>query len=72
MNGQLENCLVYAARYAHDRQTGASFQIVSAILSHWDLISVDTKKTLIKEAKKATYNKEDWGRLTSKAASAPR
>jgi hypothetical protein len=62
--GELDNVFVMAARYAHNRQTGAAHQVVSIILKHWKLIQDRTKVQIAKEAKnEAQYNREDWNRI---------
>ena len=63
-----QSCFVYAARYAHNRGTGAALQVVNAILSNWDSFSVRVKIQLKHEAKnEATCNMEDWERLTERS-----
>jgi hypothetical protein len=59
-----QTSLVFAARYAHTRPTGAAYQVVNSILYHWDELEASTKEQLVREAKnEATYNMEDWNRL---------
>lgn len=63
----MEACLVYAARYAHARQTGASLQVVGAILEKWDSLSNEAKVQLKKEAEnEAVCNLEDWELIIKK------
>ncbi len=54
---------VYAARYAHDRNTAAAYQVVKEILHVWDSLPERIQNQLKREAKKATYNRNDWQRL---------
>jgi hypothetical protein len=62
----LENMLIYAARYAHSRKTGAANQVVTCIVKNWDDLSDNTKIQLVKEAEnEATCNQDDWSRITS-------
>lgn len=62
--GQFNNVFVFAARYAHNRQTGAAWSIVSSIICAWDTLDIDTKRQLAKEAKsEATCNHRDWAKL---------
>ena len=61
-NGE-ENTLVFAARYAHNRRTGAANVVVTEILNKWDRISDFTKEQLKREAKEASTNHEDWALL---------
>ena len=51
---------VFAARYAHGRNTGSALMVVRSILSEWDFISLHTKKQLYKESFEAQSCKEDW------------
>jgi hypothetical protein len=56
----IQGCLVYAARYAHNRQTGAALQVVNAIKSCWHQLSARTQIDLIEESYEATTNLDDW------------
>lgn len=58
-----ENIYVFAARYAHSRNTGAAYQVVVSIIYNWGGLSRHTQIQLKNEAKEAVYNKEDWDRL---------
>lgn len=64
-NGE-ENTLVFAARYAHNRRTGAALQVVKEILNKWVRISDFTKEQLKREAKEASLLNEDWALLIEK------
>lgn len=59
----LETCVVYAARYAHHRKTGAALLVVDSIIAHWNQLSGSVKETLVRESREATTNPEDWERL---------
>jgi hypothetical protein len=62
-----QTSLVFAARYAHTRNTGGAYQVVNSILHHWDDFSDYTKKQMIGEAsREATCNMEDWDRLINR------
>ena len=61
-----ETMFVLAARYAHNRQTGAALQVVTEILKKWDRISDFTKEQLKREAKEASFNHDDWALLIEK------
>ena len=61
-----ESILVFATRYAHNRNTGAAFMMVSGIVSEWDNISDRTKEVLYRESFEARYNAEDWKILQDK------
>lgn len=64
MNNDLDNMIVYAARYAHARQTGAALQVVSCAIKNWDKLSARIQEQLVREASnEATYNHNDWQRL---------
>ncbi len=53
--------LVYAARYAHTRDTGAAAQVVSQILINWPVLSKKMKQQLKTEAiQNATSNEDYW------------
>ena len=59
-----ETCLIFAARYAHGRQTGAAHIVVSEILSKWDKLNDRAKAQLKREAEtSAAANIDDWQRL---------
>ena len=55
--------LVYAARYAHSRNTGAAYQVVNVIERNWHMFNDDLKALLIRESNEAAFNFEDWERL---------
>lgn len=61
---RIDDILVFAARYAHTRQTYAASLVVDVIIENWDNLQPHTKEQLIKEAKnEATCNQQEWGRL---------
>lgn len=57
---------MFAARYAHTRNTGAALMVVSTILDNWDSLTLETQAQLKREAKEATYNLEGWQKLLDK------
>ena len=62
-----QTCLIFAARYAHDRNTGAALMVVNAIMHNWDRLTQHTKDQLFREARAwAGYNLDDWYRLYQK------
>ncbi len=61
----METLLIYACRYAHDRKTGAAYQIVNIAKRNWHELSSETRQKLAKEAQQATCNYDDWDRLLS-------
>ena len=63
----IDNTLyIFAARYAHNRNTGAAYAVVQRILAAWDTLDLPTRKQLIREASEATHCKEDWQMLIDK------
>jgi len=62
-----QSCLLYAARYAHTRPTGAAYQVVSSIMWYWDQLDDSIKVQLKEEAsKEATCNRQDWNILINR------
>jgi hypothetical protein len=61
-----ETMLIFAARYAHGRNTGGAFMVVRYILSVWDDLSNSARAVLYKESFEATFCKEDWKMLQDK------
>lgn len=59
----LGSMLIYAARYAHTRNTGAAMQVVNCAVKNWDSLKEEHRVQLAKETKDATCNFEDWNRL---------
>jgi hypothetical protein len=60
MNHNIESCLVFAARYSHNRNTGAASLVVNAIKDEWDGLEPYTKVQIIKESHEATTNLDTW------------
>lgn len=58
-----ESILVFAARYAHHRSTGASLNVIHNIIAAWDDLSTTTQSQILRERKEATFNQDDWKRL---------
>jgi len=58
-----ESCLIFAARYAHHRKTGAANVVVSSIIGSWGNLSPKIKADIKKEALEATTNLDDWKRI---------
>jgi len=58
----LENtALVLAARYTHNRNTGATLAIVRCLMSNWERIDQATRNQILREAyQDATTNRDDW------------
>ena len=60
MNRGLENVFVFAARYAHHRQTGAAWVVINALKEHWHEIDDSARDQIISETTEAAYNKDEW------------
>jgi hypothetical protein len=59
-----QNCYVFAARYAHTRNTSAAYHVVRAICANWDRFTPEIQSLLLREAKnEATCNHDDWDKL---------
>ena len=63
MISHLGTVFLFAARYAHHRQTGAALAVVTAIKAGWDDLTPQVKKQLQQESHEATFNPEDWNEL---------
>lgn len=52
---------LFAARYAHNRNTGAPLMVVRQLMQIWPELQVQTREKIIKESKnEAMYCLEDW------------
>jgi len=60
---QLGTLLVFAARYAHNRPTGASRAVCAVIIAEWGNISPSDQIQLQKESLEATCNDKDWAEI---------
>jgi hypothetical protein len=67
----IEPLLIFSARYAHARPTGAALQVVSCAIRHFGEISQLTRNTLLSEAHSASCCLDDWKRLASHAQTTP-
>jgi hypothetical protein len=67
----MQSCLVFAARYAHRRDTGAAFLVVSAIKEQWNNLGAFTKLQIECESNEATKNPNDWANLRIFSAQHP-
>jgi hypothetical protein len=63
LNRMLQNSLVYAARYAHGRNTGAALQVCMAIVYYWDQLDGDVQNNLYRESFEAEHNTVEWETL---------
>jgi hypothetical protein len=57
---QLGTILIFAARYAHNRPTGAALAVCRAIENEWKNLSASDQMQLIRESHAATCNDDDW------------
>ena len=60
---QVQSCFVFAARYAHHRNTGAALATVRGLELVWHQLSESTREQIIRETEEATVNLSDWLRL---------
>ena len=59
-----QSCLVFSARYAHTRNTGACGFVIDTIIANAGMLSIDIKKQLCRDALSgATCNRDDWQRM---------
>ena len=58
-----ETVIIFAARYAHTRNTGAALAVVSHILEVWDKLGSPAREQIYKESFEAQYCSDDWRRL---------
>jgi len=63
LDWSLQSCIVFAARYAHSRNTGAALSVINAIKANWDKLDEGTKEDLRRESHEATENLHDWSEL---------
>lgn len=59
----IDSVLIFAARYAHGRNTGAALAVVTALKACWRALTPELKSQLLREADEAQYNHEDWEEL---------
>lgn len=59
----LGSMLVFAARYAHTRNTGASLMVVNCAIRNRESLLPRHRDQLIEESHEAVYNLEDWAKL---------
>jgi hypothetical protein len=64
----VDTTLVFAARYAHHRNTGAAYAVTQAIKQAWPAIAAETRLQILRESHEATASLEDWQALREFAA----
>ncbi|KZX82875.1 hypothetical protein A3715_18545 [Oleiphilus sp. HI0009] len=57
---EIDTLCIFAARYAHNRNTGAALATVRSLIAQWDKLKPTTKEQIIKESHEATTCIEDW------------
>lgn len=57
---QLETMLIFAARYAHNRPTGAALAVCNVIMQQWNNLRRDAQIQIQKESFDATENQSNW------------
>ena len=63
MTNHEESMLVFAARYAHSRNTSAAHMVVAEIIGKWPELRASTRRQLVRESREAIYNHDYWQRL---------
>jgi hypothetical protein len=56
----VQTALLFAARYAHHRQTGGAYSVCRALDEVWGHLSERIKEQIISESHEATFNLTDW------------
>ena len=67
MNPIEENIYMFAARYAHGRNTGAALMVVNQLISEWSKFSHETRRKILEESHEAEHCHEDWQMLRDHA-----
>jgi hypothetical protein len=60
---QLGTIIIFAARYAHNRPTGASYPVCRVIIAEWNNMSRCDQIQLQRESLDATCNDKDWAEI---------
>lgn len=63
LSATMQIALMFSARYAHHRNTGAALLVTTALKQCWDKMDKRTKEQIIRESHEATTNFEDWNSL---------
>jgi hypothetical protein len=66
----LGTVLLFAARYTHNRSTGGTLAVTTALEGFWHLLEEHTKKQIVRESTEAIANREDWRQFREMAAAA--
>ena len=59
----IDNLAIMACRYAHNRNTSASYAVVRDLKKEWHSLHTNTKIQILKESHEAQYCHEDWEEL---------
>lgn len=68
MSRSLATCLAFAARYAHNRETGAAMAVCNALKAAWHRLSEQDREQILRETDEATTNRDEWNALIVFAA----
>ncbi|MCP5006638.1 MAG: hypothetical protein GY941_22255 [Planctomycetes bacterium] len=61
---QLDTMMIFAARYSHTRQTGATYAVVRALQGGlWQEMTEEGRKQLLEETCESQYMQHDWVRF---------
>ena len=68
LNYTEQTTLIYAARYAHTRKTGASMSVCNEIMKKWKYLNADAKKQIVREIlseaeRGELTNSRDWNKI---------
>jgi hypothetical protein len=63
LSKQLQTALIFAARYTHNRNTGATLHMTETLKNNWIQLSTHIQKQIIKESHEASTNLEKWQEL---------
>lgn len=58
-----ESIIIYAARYAHGRPTGAALMVVNHIINIWHELSIIGREQILRESHEATECIPEWDKL---------
>ena len=68
MTSAENTCFVFAARYAHTRNTAGAYAVVTGLKAVWGDLDTPTRAQIVKESHEALYNLNDWDDLRKFAA----
>lgn len=56
----MQTALVFAARYSHDRNTGAATMVIRALRESWSRLEQHNRVQILRETREAVYNTHEW------------